>query len=189
MENGGIVGVDDFFCLLKRIKLSLKASTVKRLDPFDLACIEHACIAKNGTIQAIGALYFLVSVRIFFRPCRCAGEIADSFSVLSSADVPALIGALKKSHPARIGIPIHGRRDAKIYCVKPTIDGLGNRIVRSIRNVSSLPWTYPRSSALLKTLDDALRHLLGIGESRTARFAGAHGLPPPQGVKLPLNTA
>jgi hypothetical protein len=117
MENGGIVGVNDFFCLLKRVKLSLEASTVKRLDAFDLACVEHACIAKNRPIQAIGALYFLVSVGVFFRPCRCAGEIAYSFSVLSSADVPALIGALKKSHPARILIPIHGRRDAKIYCV------------------------------------------------------------------------
>jgi hypothetical protein len=162
INDDGIVGMDDFFCLLKRVKLAFKDLTITSLNPLDLARIEYACVAEKRPLQMVGALHFFVSVRIFLCPCRCAREIADGFSVFTTADVPAFAVALQKSHPARIVIPIHERRNAEIYGVKPTIDGLGNRIVRPIRDASCLPWAYPRSRALLETLDDALRHLFGI---------------------------
>jgi hypothetical protein len=67
-----LVGLDDLFCFLKRVELPLESSTVKRLNPLDLARIEDARVSENGSFKAIGTLYFLMGIRIFFCPGRSA---------------------------------------------------------------------------------------------------------------------
>jgi len=96
MDNGRIVRPYKFFCLLKGINLS-SMDHDQAAQYLRLGMREHAGVAKNGTIQAIGALHLLVGVRIFFCLCRCAGEIANGFGVLASSDIQPLLLHVERS--------------------------------------------------------------------------------------------
>jgi len=165
MPDEGLVGLDDLFCFLKRVELPLEGSAVQRFNPLDLAGIEDARVSENGSLQAIGVLHFLMSIRILFCFGGSTREIADGLSMFAATYAPSLVRALQKGHPARVLIALAHRGDAEVDGVKPSVDGMGDRIVRSIWDASCLPGTDPRSGALLETLDDPLRHFFRIRET------------------------